>query len=133
MARITSINSRHLKATLLVPCPGTNDCIYLLDLAHLKIRRSATNEDLEKLAEHIRFSDSRKEAVEGIAAEVKLNFTPKTYLGLLPTRHRRRTGAEEQAYRGKKPCEIEETIFLVKVSNDKAEIAVMEQTVKKTS
>ena len=63
---------------------------------------------------------------------MKLNFTPKTFWAFFPRDIEDELAQKEQAYRGKKPCEIEETIFLVKVSNNKAEIAVMEQTLKKT-
>lgn len=123
---------RHLEATLLVPCPGENDCIYFPDLSDLTTRRTATNKDLEKLAEHIRFSDSRKEAVGGIAAEVKLNFTPEKFFACFPRDIEDDLARKERAYRGQKPFEIEQTIFLVKASNKKAEITVMEQTLKKT-
>jgi hypothetical protein len=123
---------RTLGATLAVPNPEDPTSIVLIpDLAMPKEHRVATEENLKSLTEKIRLSDRRKEAVEGVAAQLGLDFTPKQFWAFLPRSIEEELLRKELAYRNRRFEAIEETIFRITIRAGKAEIIVDDQVLKK--
>ena len=65
------------------------------------------------LASKIRFSDARRDAVQGVAGAVNLDFTPRTFWAFFPKDLEDKLARLETGYRNKRSEDIEETIFRI--------------------
>src|SRR5438067_2991103 len=73
-----------LNAAILIPLPGSEKALLIPDLTKPETRREATEKDYKELDLKIRFSDTRREAVVGVAGALGLDFTPKTFFAFFP-------------------------------------------------
>lgn len=86
---------------------------------------------LSALANKIRFSDARRDAVQGVAGAVGLDFTPRTFWAFFPKSLEDELARKESGYRNKRSEDIEETIFRVTIRGGKYELVVDEQKTKR--
>lgn len=121
---------RTMGAEMLFPQPNSVQSTLIPDLNKPNDRKLASDDDLRRLAEKVKFSDSRQEAVRGVSQELKLEFTPNSIWAFFPRELEEELAKKEKAYRNKRAEDIEETIFRVTVRNGKYEIEVVEQKFK---
>lgn len=120
-----------LNATLLVPDPSDKKkAILVPDLSKPEDRREATDEDYKRLSDRVKFSDSRIDAVKGVAGALGLDFTPKEFQAFLSKDVEDELARKEREYRTRRVDDIEQTIFRIVVRNGKVVITVVEQRVK---
>jgi hypothetical protein len=121
---------REMGARILVPVPNSADCYFFDDLNNPR-PRLATDSDLKALADQIKFSDARRDAVQGVAGALGLDFTPKTFWAFFPKGLESDLARKETGYRNKRSEDIEETIFRVTVRGGNYEIVVDDQKMKR--
>lgn len=123
---------RLVGAEILVPLPPDNKEAHVFpDLNDLKKGRTATADDLKRLAGKVKFSDTRREQVAEVVAALGLDAKPKEFWAFFPKELEDELARKEKAYRNRKPEDIEETIFRVTVRAGKLEIVVDDQRVKR--
>jgi len=83
------------------------------------------------LADRIRFSDARRDAVQSVAGAVGLDFTPRTFWAFFPKSVEDDLARLETGYRNKRADDIEETIFRVAVRGGQFSFVVDEQKMKR--
>jgi hypothetical protein len=83
------------------------------------------------LAGKIRFSDARRDAVQGVAGAVGLDFTPRTFWAFFPKDLEEKLARLETGYRNKRSEDIEETIFRVTMRGGSYDVIVDEQKMKR--
>jgi len=83
------------------------------------------------LASKIRFSDARRDAVQGVAGAVGLDFTPRTFWAFFPKDLEEKLARLETGYRNKRSDDIEETIFRVTMRGGSYDVIVDEQRMKR--
>lgn len=118
-------------AQILVPIPGGKDSILIADVNNPSAQRKATNADLRDLANKIQFSDTRRDAVQGVAGALGLDFTPKTFFAFFPKGMEDELARKETAYRNRRAEDIEETVFRVTIRGGSYTLVVDEQVAKK--
>jgi hypothetical protein len=119
-------------AEILVPIPDSDKCILIADLSKPNGQKTASDDDLKRLAGKIKFSDSRKEAVNGVAQTLGIEkVSPKSFWAFFPKDVEEELSKKELNYRNRRSEDIEETIFRVFIKEGKYEIVVAEQTIKK--
>lgn len=122
---------RAMGAELLIPIPGSDKCVLISDLNKESDQRQASDDDLRRMSEKIKFSDSRPEAVRGVSQTLKLDFTPKSFWAFFPKEIEQDLAKKETGYRNRRTEDIEETIFRVTVRGGSYELVVDEQTLKR--
>ena len=119
-------------AKILVPVPPDGSkCMLIEDIKNPSVQRVATDSDLRGLGNQIKFSDSRRDAVQGVAGALGLDFTPKTFWAFFPKGLEDELARKETNYRNRRSEDIEETIFRVVVRGGEYEVVVDEQKVKR--
>lgn len=119
-------------AEILVPIPpGEKDCIVFDDLANPDKKRVATDGDFKRLSNKIRFGDTRRDAVMGVAGALGLDVTPKTFWAFFPKSVEDDLARKEIGYRNRRAEDIEETVFRVVIRGGSFEFQVDEQTFKR--
>jgi hypothetical protein len=83
------------------------------------------------LADRIRFSDARRDAMQGVDGAVGLDFTPRTFRAFFPKSVEDDLARLETGYRNKRADDIEETIFRVAVRGGQFSFVVDEQKMKR--
>ena len=86
---------------------------------------------INALANKIRFSDARRDAVQGVAGAVGLDFTPRTFWAFFPKELEDKLARLETGYRNKRSDDIEETIFRVTMRGGSYDVIVDEQRMKR--
>jgi hypothetical protein len=121
-----------LGAVILVENPEKKDQIlYIANLTQLDQQRQATKDDLAAFQDRVKFTDTRKESVAGVAKELKLKFTPTSFWAYFATAIENEMAQKEKNYRNRRVDDIEETIFRVITVRGKCEIVVIDQTIRK--
>ena len=121
-----------MNATVLIPVPPANkDAILFPDLKDRTIRRMATDDDLKRLAGQVRFSDGRVDSVKGVCEALGVADRPTAFWAFFPKPIEAELLRKEIGHLNRRPEEIEETVFRIRVANGKVEIAVAGQTAKK--
>jgi len=120
-----------MNAKLLVPRPGSEKCLFIEDLNNPKASREATDADLRAMADQIKFSDNRRDAVRGVAATLELDFTPTSFWAFFPKGLEADLARKEMSYRNRRAEDIEETIFRVVIRGGEFDLVVDEQKVKR--
>ena len=121
-----------LKATLLVPVPPANkEMMIFKDLITGSPNRLATAGEIDELSRQMRFCDITSKAVDQIAREFRLNFTPQSFFAFFPKDLEAKLAKDEENFRGRKAKDIEETIFAVSVRDGSYDIRIVDQTPKK--
>ena len=123
---------RLLEAVVGVPTADRKKLVIVPDLAAPTMHKIATDEEINKLAARVRFSDARKEAVKGVAGELGLDFTPTEFWAFFPHSVEEELARKELAYRNRHSDEIEQTIFRVTIREGRPEISVDDQVLKKS-
>ena len=122
---------RSIGAEILIPHPGSEQCTLIPDLNNLDNRRVASDEDMRRLSNKIKFSDSRPEAVRGVSQTLHLEFNPRSFWAFFPKNIEEELTKLETGYRNRRSEDIEETIFVVIVRGGEYKFAVDEQKIKK--
>ena len=123
---------RAMGAEILVPIPpGEKECILFPDLNNTAAHRAAADADFRRLANKIKFSDTRRDAVQGVAGALGLDITPKTFWAFFPKDLEDTLARLETSYRNRRAEDIEETVFRVTVRGGGYEFVVDEQVVKR--
>ena len=118
-------------AQILVPIPGGPDSLFIADITNPSGQRKASDADLRSLAGKIQFSDSRRDAVQGVAGALGLDFTPKTFFAFFPKGMEEQLAREETKFRNRRAEDIEETVFRVTIRGGTYTLVVDEQIAKK--
>jgi hypothetical protein len=122
---------RAMDAKIIVPVPGTDKCILIEDLKNPNNQRTVGQDGLGPYAGLLKFADSRRAAVDGIAGAIGLDFKPATFLAVFSKQFEQDLARKETSYRDKRAEDIEETIFEVKVRGGEFTVAVVEQKMKR--
>jgi hypothetical protein len=121
-----------LGAEVLVFDPADESKSVLIpDAKKPEIRHEAKEKEMEKLLDHVRFKDERKEAVEAVAGVLELTFKPRLFFAFIPKELETELARKEKSYRNRRIEDIKETVFLVVIRGGKAEIIVDDQRVKR--
>jgi len=118
-------------AEILVPKPDSEKCILIGDISKPNDQKTASDDDLKRLAKKIKFSDSRPEAVKSVCKTLGLDFSPKSFWAFFPSDVEKELSKKELNYRNRRSEDIEETIFRVALKEGKYEIVIDEQKIKK--
>ena len=105
--------------------------MYFPDLKNSKTGRLATAADTRVVASQIKFSDGRPDSVSGVTSALRLDFRPKVFWAVFPKNIEEELDRKERGYRNRRPEDIEETIFSVKVSGGNYDITVADQSIKR--
>ena len=120
-----------MDAELLFPMPTGKDSILIKKISNPGAQKVASDTDLRGLANKIQFSDSRRDAVQGVAGALGLDFTPKTFFAFFPKDIEEKLARLETGFRNRRTEDIEETIFRVTIRGGSYEFVVDEQVAKK--
>ena len=120
-----------MKAEILVPIPNSADSILIKDISNPSVQRKASDADLRDLAKKIQFSDTRRDAVQGVSGALGLDFMPKTFFAFFPKDLEDQLARLETSYRNRRAEDIEETIFRVTIRGGTHEFVVDEQQIKR--
>jgi hypothetical protein len=119
-------------AELLIPEAGSDKCTLIQDLNNPKDVRIASDSDLRRLGNKIKFSDSRTGVVRNLADTLGLGFTPKSIWAFFPKELEDELSKKETGYRNRRSEDIEETVFQVKYRGGGTyDIVVDEQKLKR--
>jgi hypothetical protein len=111
-------------AKILVPKPGTEQCVVVDDLSNPTNHRVLGKDDLGPYIGLLKFADSRAEAVGGVAGVLELDFRPKTFFAVFSKDFELDLSRKEKAYQNKRPEQIEETVFKVSVGGGSYDVQV---------
>ena len=114
-------------AKILIPKPGTEQCVVIDDLSKPDSQRLIGTDDLGPYIGLLKFADSRAEAVGGVSQALGLDFRPKTFFAVFSKPFEEDLSRKEKAYQNKQPEQIEETIFTVRVSGGSFDVTVTDQ------
>lgn len=119
-------------AEILVPLPPDGKkCLVIRDLGDPK-PVVASDEDLNRLAGKIQFSDNRPAPVREVLGTLGVDTTGvKAFWAFFPKEVEEDLARKETGYRSRRPENIEETIFIVTVRGGVPEIVVDDQVVKR--
>jgi hypothetical protein len=120
-----------LGAKILVPIPGTEKCLLIKDLNNLSDQQVLTADQLGQYGNLIKFWDSRRDAVGGVAGALGLDFRPTSFCAVFSKDFENDLDRKEKQYRSRRPEDIEETIFRVTLAGGGYEVVVDEQTVRR--
>jgi len=123
---------RMLDAVVGIPIPDRKQLLLVKDLAAPKKHRIATDDEINALAEKVRFSERRIDAVRQVAVELGLDFTPEAFWAFLPRSVEEELLRKELSYQNRRFEEIEETIFRITIRDGKPQITVDAQVLKKS-
>jgi hypothetical protein len=120
-------------AEILIPLSSDKDCIIVPDLGDPRSARTATDADLKRLAGKIQFSDHRRAMVNEVVGTlgVKISIQPHAFWAVFPKDVEDKLARLETAHRGRRPENIEETIFRVTRRGGSYEVVVEDQVAKK--
>jgi hypothetical protein len=118
-------------AEILVPYPNSDKCLLIANLNNLDDKRPATDDDMRRLSNKIKFSDSRPEAVKAVSRTLGLDFSPESFWAFFPKTIEDDLATKETTYRNKRAEDIDETIFRVSVTGSSYEFIVDEQKLKR--
>lgn len=121
---------RAMGAKIYVPLPNSDKGILVEDLGRPTEHRVVGPEGLNTLSGLQQFSDSRRDAVKGIAGAIGLDFMPKTFWAFFPKSVEEDLAAKEKNYRNRRPEDIAETVFKVTIRGGSYSIVVDDQKVK---
>jgi hypothetical protein len=125
---ISQLNT--MRARILVPIPNTSKCL-IIDNLDNPSPREATDADLRALGDQIKFSDHRRDAVQGVAGALGLDFRPDTFWAFFPKDVEDELARKETGHRNRRSEDIEETIFRVTVQGGRYVIVVDDQKIKR--
>ena len=121
-----------MEAEILVPIPGTDKVILIKDLGKPDEQKNGSADDFERLGKKLKFQDDRKEVVKAVAKILKVDqHAPTAFFAFFPLKLQDELAAKELSYRNRKVEDIEETIFRITVKDEKYEIQVVDQKLKK--
>jgi hypothetical protein len=100
----------------------------ILDLKKSDMRREVGEKELREFADHLKFADSRAEAVRGVAGALSLDYMPKIFFAFFPRDFENELARKERAYRNRRVEDIEQTVFRITVRDGKVQVEVVEQT-----
>ncbi|MBN9523723.1 hypothetical protein J0H58_35290 [bacterium] len=119
-------------ATVLVPLPPDNkQFLYFPDLRNPTTRRPATDADLRRLADQIKFSDTRPASVAGVCAALGVREPARLFWAFFPRSLEDELARMETGYRNRRAEDIEETVFRVTVRGGAYEVVVHDQTARR--
>jgi hypothetical protein len=118
-------------AKILIPMPGTDKCMLIRDLGNPDDRRVANPDELGEYGGLLKFWDSRRDAVGGVARTLGLDFSPKSFCAIFSKDFEAELARKETNFRSRRPEDIEETVFRVSVVGGRYEVVVDEQTVRR--
>jgi len=121
---------RTLGAKLLIPIPGTAQCVVIEDLGNPRQRKTIGQAELD-LYGGLRFSDPRRDVVGSLARTLELDFNPTVFFAVFSKEFEEDLAAKETAYRNRRPEDIEVTVFRVTVRGGSYHVVVDEQQVKR--
>lgn len=121
-----------LGAVILVPLPPENkECLYFTDLKKPTEHRKATDDDLRKLADLVKFSDTRADSVRGVCGVLGVKEEAKSFWAFFPKEIERELAEKEVGFKNRRVEDIEETVFRVSVTRSgKLDVTVVEQKKK---
>ncbi len=123
---------RTMRAEILVPLTSDKDCLIVPDLSNPRAHRVATNEDFNRLAGKIQFSDNRPAMVREVLDTLGIHSQhAKAFWAFFPKDIEEELAMKEKAYRNKRPEDIEETVFKVTIRGGKPEVVVEDQILKR--
>lgn len=122
---------RTMGAELLIPEPSSDKCTIVSDLNNPTNVRIASDSDMARMGDKLRFSDSRPGVVREIAQTLGLSFTPKSIWAVFPKEFEEDLAKKETAYRNRRADDIEETVFQVKYRPGSYQVEVAEQKIKR--
>jgi hypothetical protein len=119
-------------AVILVPLPPENrECLIVPNLRKPGDRRMATDDDLMRLAGQVRFSDSRPDSVRAVLKVLGVEQPARTFWAFFPRGLEDELARKEVGYRNRRPENIAETVFHVRIRNGTVVIEAVDQTPKK--
>lgn len=121
---------RVLGAKLLIPIPGSGQCVVIEDLGQPDRRKVIGQAELDAYG-GLRFSDPRRDVVGSLAQTLQLDFTPTVFFAIFSRELEEELAAKEVAYRNRRPEDIEVTVFRVTVRGGSYSIVVDEQQVRR--
>jgi hypothetical protein len=118
-------------AEVFVPLPpDSKKCMIVSDLSAPNPRIASDN-DMNRLAGKIQFSDNRPKLVREVLNVLKVDAPAKAFWAFFPKEVEEKLARAEVSYRNRRPENIEETIFRVTVRGGNYEMVVEDQTAKK--
>jgi hypothetical protein len=114
-----------------VPVPPENKKLLFFDNLQNPNGRIANSADEARMAQLLQFNDGRRESVDAVARELKLDFTPKAFWAFFPKEVEDDLGRKEKNYRNRRPEDIEETIFTVSYRGGTFQAVVYDQVAKR--
>lgn len=120
-----------MKAEILVPYPNSERCVMIENLDNLSNQKDASDADMRRLSNKIKFIDGRRELVKGLSLTLGLDFTPQLFCAFFPRSIEDELAKKETGYRNRRAEDIEETIFRVEMRGDGYEFVVDEQKIKR--
>lgn len=119
-------------AEIIVPISDSEKYILISDLHKPNEQKTASEQDLKRLANKIKFCDTRPEAVRQVVRVLGLeNVSSKEFWAFFPKELEEELSRKELSHRNRRSEDIAETIFRVVVRDGKYEIHVDDQTIKK--
>jgi hypothetical protein len=118
-------------AKVLIPMPGTDKCVLVEDLGNTDNQRVVGKDELGPYGGLLKFADSRRDAVGGVARTLNLDFSPRTFFAIFSKEFEAELARKETNFRSRRPEDIEETVFRVSVVGGRYEVVVDEQTVRR--
>ncbi|HEV3383832.1 MAG TPA: hypothetical protein VG097_03400, partial [Gemmata sp.] len=91
-----------MQAELLVPYPNSERCVLIENLDNTSNQRTATDDDMRRLSNKVKFSDGRREAVRAIAQTLGLDFTPQSFWAFFPKKIENELAQKETNYRNRR-------------------------------
>ncbi len=122
---------RAMGAKLLIPMPGTEQSVLIEDLRNPNQKRVVGKDELSLYADLLKFGDSRRDAVQGVAGALSLDFTPRTFFAIFTKELEADLSRKETAWNNRRAEDIEETIFVVGVRDGSFQVNVTEQKLKR--
>lgn len=119
---------KSLNAKLLLPHPEGGKCILITDLDKPEGQKTVNPDDF--VAEHVRFVDSRKRAVDEVVAALGLKLKPESFCAVFPKKMENQLLQLERDFKNRREEDIAETIFRIEMRDGSPEITVVEQKVK---
>ena len=117
-------------AKLLIPKPGTDQCVLIENLASPESRRLAGVDELGQYGSLLKFADSRPDAVGTVARSLDLDFTPKSFFAVFSKDFENDLARKERNFANKRAEQIAETIFKVTVRGGQFEVVVADQKLR---
>jgi hypothetical protein len=123
---------RAMGAEILVPLPPDGKkCLIIRDLNNPR-PVTATDEDLNRLAGKIQFSDNRPAPVREVLGVLGVDTSGvKAFWAFFPKEIEDDLARKEKGYRNRRPEDVEETVFRVTIRAGSFEVVVDDQTVKR--